>query len=330
MAATAADATEYFRAGILENLRARLHFARLTNRNFEGDAQTADTVRLINTAATNPSAETPTTTRNPDWETATEEATTQVTMDISQRTQDSALVKIDDYTDIVVSMFDDAINRVSRQLAVTIDQDIYAFMEDGVSAATPDMIDVYGDATDYVPTTGVPATAASRTLILEAFITAGHKAMVQNIWITGEIEHQLYAVMPPYMWTAIKHWILEDEPSEAMVNDYIGPATREAPGGSIAAPGMGGLVGNIMGIDVIVSNTANNVDSVSSKNHGIILFITPQYCTAGFREPVSQVFLPEQNQTTAAIGALARSYIRWGRAIANPNQALKAQIRQEA
>lgn len=324
MALTTANLRTRYGPDGRQRLRPKLLAAQLTNTNFRGDAMSAYTVDVISpndpTSGTSQiDRVTAEAARNPDWSTAHQIGDTKATMTMDQGSDRVYDLGIDDLTEASFDMITEANGRIERSLEYEVDQNIFAAMVAGVQTGNTGA--VKGSATDFIPTTGIPTTATARSYVIDALLEGAAWAYSNNIWQTGLIQHELFCVMPPYLWASLLFYIKNDKPSDSLVDQFVGPLATLGINENLTAPGMAR-------VQVFVSNTMPTAQS-GSKTHGQILFATRTYMTAAFR-PVIYAATNPQDSTTGAIAASVGGFMRFGRLALNVEQARLQLVRQEA
>lgn len=324
MALTVANLRTRYGANGRERLRPQLMAAQLTNTNFRGDAMRNYTVDVISPDdPTSGDGQIDSTTseksRNPQWSTAVTIGDAKATMTMDQGSDYVVDLGIDDMTEASFDMVEEANRRIRRRLAYEVDQNIFAAMVAGVQTANTAANK--GSTSDFIPTDGIPSTAAARSFVIDALLEGAAWAYSNNIWRTGLIDHELFCIMPSYLWASLLFYIKNDKPSDSLVEQFVGPATTLTINSDGSAPGAAR-------VQVFVTNTMP-VASSGGKAHGQMIFATRSYMTAAYRPVVYAAENPEDS-TSGAIGASVGGFLRFGRLALNVEQARLQRIRQEA
>lgn len=331
MAITVAHLRETYGRDLVERLRGRLIMAQLCNTNFRGDVQRSNKV-LINSPAddlsgsTKVDAVTAEEGRNPTFDAPVELESEQIELVMNQGSQLGVEMGIDDLREATFDMMAEANTKIARRMAFEIDSNLTAYMLGAVpgNRGGNNKSSIYGDATDYIASTGKPATATAAEFVTEAFLDASAWALGNNVWRVGLIEHELYAVMHPRLWRAVQDWINRTKPSDSLVNIYGG-----GPRSQLGISTGGQVTGGITSMQVFL-NPYMPQATVSSKAHWQILFGTRQFTTFAARPVLYSFKNVGDFQESATIGAIVHGFSRYGRLAVNPSQSYLATIRAEA
>ena len=339
---TNALAAERWLGPVRDAYAAALIYRLLTNRQFEGDAQTAYTLKLNTTTAEFDVTETDrNTTRNPALP----------AMERSENVQDEltmrwvAQASVYEFNADILEGPPDKLPVVLRELAYKMalksDDRIRTIMIAGIPDAN-DAADTsalqYGDATHYITDAGepgaqVPATDHEETLryVVQAIRRAGHIYRANNYWKLGDPSFDMrtpYAVINNALATAIGNYIdVSKVPGiweEFLRNDGIDPT---------------GVMGAIGGVPVVVSNRAEKF-AAGGKQHHPVLIHNPAAITAAFRTPQlsikgaggseSVLIEPTENSFDRVFGWTADAEAAYGATVVNPRLLHRLGVRAEA
>ena len=330
MAVAVANLRERYGRDLRERLRANLIMAQLCNSNYTGDVRNAAKVQIISPAddlssSTKVDAVTANVDRNPTYAAPVELETESRTLEMDRASQLTVSLGIDDMREATFNMIEAANSKIARRLAFEIDSDVTAFMIAGVpgtNRGTTQKPSILGDATDYIAADGSNSTDAAAEFVIDAFISAGGWAMSSNVWRTGLIDHQLWAVMDAPLWVSVQNYIRKKGNSELLSN-LFGGGPRSQLGVT------NNNAGTMNSVNVFINTLMPKV-AVSNKDHWQILFGTRQYTTLAARPVHYSISREGEYQPGAAIGYTVNGYQRYGRLVVNPEQVRIATIRAEA
>ena len=279
MSLTNAEARDKYLPGIRREFRDFLLFRNFTNRNFEGDAQNAQSLRLTN-VTTNYTVDA---TSGRDVAMPAHEGSDFVedVLNIDQRAAHSAYEAAMDTLEGPSGYLPTVLRDQARALAEKVDDNI----RDYILASVPDANDAeataglrLGSDADFVPDTGEPSTEAARKLFPSLIRQVNHLYRARNYWKTGEDQFRPLIVVPNALWTGMLAYIDLDRPSDPMVDQY----TRSD------GVRVGGIAGVWKDIPIVVTNRLPKFNA-GGKAYLSVLVTNPMAVTAAFRPPTMGV-----------------------------------------
>ena len=288
MTITNAQARTKYGGPIRDAYAAALVFRQLTNRNLEGDIETAYSLRLNTTRLTANVTETDRdTTRNPALPAQETSTVVNDTLTMQYTAQHGVYETNLDLLEGPPDTLPVVLREQSYKLAAKADARIRTILTAGI----PDANDAentaglrFGEAQSYIDDNGEPAgttgsiTAESRLkYVIDAIRRAGHLYRSKNYWKLGDPNFDIrtpYALIPNALATAIGNYILVAKPSDNLVEEFL----RDD---GVSPTGVMGAIG---GVPIIVTNELPKF-TVGTTDYHSVLITNPAAITAAFRTP---------------------------------------------
>jgi len=243
-------------------------------------------------------------------------------MVMNQRYETGNKVDFLDQLETNVDMVADVADQQADRHAQRIDAEVFSAVATAISTAA-NISDV-GTSTNYVPSTGIGATTAADALLFDAIEDFALKVQVRKLSDdTGQVDQNVFIVMPPYLFRNLRRYILSKDWAEILNFDII----RD---NRVARP-TDRAVAHLFRMPIYVSNNIPDVVvSVggSNKDFGQVLCGSRSGTQFAMRPGLMQVISPTENQT--APQWWIRSVIIWGIKVVDEGRLYKIRVRQES
>lgn len=288
MAQTNAQARTAWLQGMKDAYAKALVWRNLTNRNFEGDAQTAHELTLTDVTTDGLAVQETDldTTRDPSMPNHQTSGRTQMSFTMNHRQDISLYESQIDILEGPSDVIPEIVNKAGYNLAEKVDDEFRS----AALAAVPDANDgahasgaalVYGTATDYVDANGEPTTDAAAKLIAKVYRNIGLRYTQNNFWKVNDSRfdnRRPNVIMGPEVANA----------TNAAIDDGVmgsGAQNALAFGDPLE---QGGSFLSVKGIPTSVANGIP-METVGGKAHYVIFVTNPAAITAAFRNPVQSI-----------------------------------------